>query len=392
MKKVVILGVGAVGNVIAKYLSKYPEISHITLADMDLEKAKETMKEISSNKVSIQEVDASNHDQLIQVLEGNDIVINATIAMFNLLIMDACLEKGVNYIDLVTNRAIIEEQLSRNDKFTKKGLLAILGMGISPGITNLFARKAADQLEQVESIIIRIGGGSGNVQYGNYPLCPAFSPRSYIEEWVEEPTLVYKNGEFKELPHFSGEEEWKFPDPISGAFKVYNCYHDEVDTISRVYSHFLKNPQNVEFKYALAERAKNALILLEQLGLTKGEPIEVGGKKVVPIEVVVKLLPDPKKDLTGKIKGTVFITVEVKGVKQGKPKTYIYYAMADHEEVFSKYQTNATSLLTGIAAAIPVVHMAKGLIDVKGVILPHCLNPGSILEEYGRVIRTGTLG
>ena len=162
MKNVVILGTGAVGNVIAKYLSKSPEISHIILADTDLKKLRETEEEISSDKFSIRKVDASNYEQVTQVLEGNDIVINATIPMFNLLIMDACLAKLVHYVDLVTNRAILEDQLSRNDKFKNKDLVAVLGMGVSPGISNLFARKAADQLDRVESIIFRVSG-SGNI-------------------------------------------------------------------------------------------------------------------------------------------------------------------------------------------------------------------------------------
>ena len=385
MKNVVILGTGAVGNVIAKYLSNSPEISHIILADTDLKKLRETEEEISSDKFSIREVDASNYEQVNQVLEGNDIVINATIPMFNLLIMDACLAKLVHYVDLVTNRAILEDQLSRNDKFKNKDLVAVLGMGVSPGISNLFARKAADQLDRVESIIFRVSG-SGNIQYADYPLCPGFSPRSYIEEWVEEPTLVYKNGEFKELPYFSGEEEWKFPDPI-GPLKVFNCYHDEVDTIPRAYSQYLKQPRNIEFKYALSERSKDALILLKQLGLTKGEPIEVGGKRVVPIEVVAALLPDPK-DLIGKAKGRGCITVEVQGEKGGKSASYIYYTTADNDEASSKYQTNFTAFLTGVATAILVKLMAKGL-DVKGVILPHCIDPEPILEEYGKVCMIG---
>jgi saccharopine dehydrogenase (NAD+, L-lysine-forming) len=205
---------------------------------------------------------------------------------------------------------------------------------------------------------------------------------------VEEPTLVYKNGAFKELPHFSGEEQWRFPDPI-GVLTIFNCYHDEVDTIPRAYPQVLKNPQNVEFKYALSERSKNALIFLKELGLTRSTPIEVGGQQVVPIEVVAKLLPDPQ-DLIGKAKGQGCIVVEVQGTKEGKRASRIYYTTADNDDAFSKYKTNFTALLTGLAPAILVECMAKGL-DNKGVLLPHCVDPGLILEEYGKVCQVGEL-
>lgn len=386
MYNIVIIGAGVVGTLIAKYLANSPEISHVVLADVDAKKLSEAEDEISSDKISTQKVDASSYEEVSQAIKDNDLVINAALPSFNLQIMDACLENKVHYVDLLTNRAVLDDQLKRNDEFKKKGLGAVLGMGVSPGITNLFARKAADQLDEVESIIIRVGG-SGTVAFKDLPLAPGFSPRSFIEEWVVEPALVYKNGEFIEVPHFSGEEDWEFPD--IGAVKIYYCYHDEVDAMPRAYPQVLKNPSNVEFKYAISQRAKNALIVLNEIGLTRGEPIEVSGKQVVPIEVVAKLLPDPK-ELIGKAQARGYVTVEVKGKKEGKETSYSYFATADNDEAFAKYRTDFTALLTGLSPAILVEFMAKGL-EIKGVITPECLDPDPILDKYGEICQVGEI-
>jgi saccharopine dehydrogenase (NAD+, L-lysine-forming) len=298
--------------------------------------------------------------------------------------MDAALESGASYLDLVTNRDIFQEQLDRDSEFRKSDLTAILGLGITPGISNLLAKKGANELDSVGSIYFRTygSGGAGDTEYKNFPFISMFSPKTFIQEWVEEPALVYRNNKFMELPHFSGEEEWELPKSL-GITTLYNCYHDEVETIPRN-ADLLKEPSTVEYKYALSQKAKNALLVLRQIGLTSEKPVEIMGKKVVPIDLVSRLLPDPH-DLVGKVKYSGCMSIEVNGTKKGKKTSYTYTIVIspeDHEQIYENYGTTSTGLMTGLPLAIGTELLLKREIDASGVKTPECLIPDSFLKKF----------
>jgi saccharopine dehydrogenase-like NADP-dependent oxidoreductase len=369
----VILGSGVVGRHATEFLAGSQWISNILLGDIFLEKAKRVASSLPSDKVSIQKINAGNFDQVLEVLKGKDLVINSALPEFNLTVMKAALECGAHYIDLVTSG--LNEQTSLCDEFKDANLLALLGFGVSPGLTNMLARKSADQLDRLYEIHLLIRGPGGG-KFRDYPFAPIFSPKTFLEEWLS-PALIYKNGEFKKLPPLSGEEVFRFPEPI-GLDNVYYAFHDEVETFPR---YIRKGLRTVDFKYNLGPEAKQALEALSQLGFAKKELV-VKGQKIEPIDVVAALLPDPKEVLEEMIESKKYwgcIVVETMGEKEGKETCYTYYILVGGDKL-------GTPPGTGTCTAIAAESLARGEIKVRGVVPPECLEPEPILsrifEEY----------
>jgi saccharopine dehydrogenase (NAD+, L-lysine-forming) len=366
--EILLLGSGVVGRYATEFLAESPWISNILLGDISLENAKRVVGSLLSDKVSIQKIDAGNYEEVLKALKGKDLVINAALPQFNLTVMKAALECGSHYIDLVTSG--FEEQFSLNGAFKDANLLALLGFGFAPGLSNLLAKKAADKLDRVYEIHLVIRSPDG-FTFKGYPFAPIFSPKTFLEEWLS-PALVYKNGEFKKLPPLSGEEMYRFPEPI-GLDTVYYAFHDEVETLPR---HIGKGIRNVDFKYNLGPEAKQALEALSRLGFAKKELV-VKGKKIEPIDVVAALLPKPSEVVEEMSKSKdhwVGLIVEVKGEKGGKETCYTHsYVVGMHELI--------TPPDTGTYTAIAAESLARGEIKMKGVVHPECLEPEPILSR-----------
>jgi saccharopine dehydrogenase (NAD+, L-lysine-forming) len=283
--------------------------------------------------------------------------------------MKQALKGGVNYIDLA---GYPSEQVKQYSAWKKAGLVAILGMGEDPGLSNVMARRGVDLLDSVSEIRIRDGETSTSEAY---PFVALFAPGVFLEEAVS-PARYFEDEEVKTTTAMYEREVYRFPDPI-GDVPVYGMDHEEVHTLPQ---YLPKKPRFVDFKLALTDDAASSIRLFQQLGLLDRNPLLVGKAKVTPLNVLLRLLPAPSQ-LAGKIKGNAGILVEIKGVRSGEERVHKFHATLSHEEAFAKYHSNATSYLTGTPTAVCVNLLGTGRIENRGVIVPELLNAAQFIEE-----------
>ncbi len=376
--KVMLLGVGAIGTVIAKHLAGHHAIETLTLSDMDTRRAEKLARELGGSKIRVERLDAADPDALARGLKGHNLVVNAVLPRFNGAIMDAAVAAGCHYLDLASGD---EDQFERDPAWKKAGLVALHGMGEDPGISNVFARWAANRLDQVEAIRVRDGEFSESAEY---PLTCLFSTETFIEEAVS-PARYFENGEWKELPAWSNREVYSFPEPV-GPQPLYSMSHEEVATLPRFIG---KGVRFVDFKLAVPDSMQKHLAFLDSIGMTSLDPVRVRGGEVTPIAVLSAVLPQPA-DLGGKIKGAAIILVEVDGSRNGKRTRHIVHAALTHDEAYERQKVTATAYLTGTGGAAGALAIVQGKVKQTGVVPPELLEPEPILgllEELGLRIR-----
>lgn len=371
--KAVIVGVGAVGSVIARHLAKSEEVEELILADKYYERAKRVASETGRRKVTPKRVNASNIEQVVKLIKNSDVLINATLPRFNIQLMKASLKAGTHYIDLASDDP--DQQLKFHEAFKKEGSTGIICMGEDPGLSNIFARYAADQLTKVESIKIR-DCESSIVKGMRSHLTPLFSKEVYFAELFEA-AYIYQNGKFKKLPPLSGYEEYEFPQPIN-RLPVYAVSHEEVFTIPK----YIKNVRYVDFKLFIPKDVVQILRVLKVIGLLSRKKVRVDGQEVSPAKVLYAVLPNPE-ELAGKVSGYAGIAVEVKGKKGRKHVKYTIYTLMSHEEAYEEFDTTATSYLTGTPPAVLAIMLGEEEIKARGVYPPEYLSPTPILQNLG---------
>jgi len=369
--KVLVVGLGAVGSVIAQVLLEGKAIESVTMADKNTAHALEIAK-LSPSKTRVVKIDANNKEELEGVIEGKDAVINAGHPRFNHQMMDLSLANGANYVDLAGNG--LSEQLAQDKAWKEAELLAVPGLGEDPGLSNICARYAADRLTTVEEIRVRDGEKSSSSKYEFMLL---FSPEVFFSEILDSPR-TFVDGKRVSSPPLSGKEVYEFPEPI-GAQPVYLVDHEEVMTLPEYIG---KGVNYVDFKLALADEFVATLHTLKKLGLLETNPIEIRGSKVAPIELLNSVIPTPVS-VSKTIKGNTGIVVEVRGKKGNMDVAYKLSTMASHEGSYKRLHENGTSFLTGVVPAVFVRMLADGKIKQKGVLPPECLDPLPILGELG---------
>jgi saccharopine dehydrogenase (NAD+, L-lysine-forming) len=370
--KILVVGTGAIGIVVASELAKNPEVEEVRLSDINLKRAEQLRDWLKSEKVSAHRVDASKSEDVVRVAEGVDVIVNTTLPRFNLTIMDAAFAAKANYVDLAMyDYSSFLKQLERNDEWKKAELTALLNAGSSPGITNVLAAHAADRFDRVDAIRIRIFDSVESKE-----IVSTWSPEVMWDDMATEP-VVYENGEFKRVPLFNGEETYNFPDPIGPQTVVWHV-HEEPATLPRFIGKGLKY---VDLKLGTPDMPIVKFVV--QLGLLGDEPVDVGGVKVAPRDLFFKLVPPTLsfEEVENKIKAGTLIdahecyVVEVEGEKAGEKMTYISYVLFPSLREVQKRLSGATheSYVTGISAATFTKMVCTGDITAKGVFLPECL-------------------
>ena len=371
--KVLVVGTGAIGIVIASELAKNPEVEEVRLADINLQRAERIRDWMKSDKVSTHCVDAGKLDDVVKVAEGVDVIVNATLPRFNLTIIDAALKAKANYVDLAMyDYSSYSKQLELDGEYKEAGLTALLNAGSAPGITNVLAANGADRLDRVDAIRIRIFDSVESKE-----IVSTWSPKVMWDDMATEP-VVYDNGESKRVPLFSGEEIYKFPEPI-GPQTVVAHVHEEPVSLPRFIGKGLKY---VDLKLGTPDMPTIKFVV--QLGLMNEKTVDVGGVKVVPRELFFKLIPPTLsfEEVENKIKAGTLIdahecyVVEVEGEKAGKKMTYIFSIPFPSLREVQEKLPGATheSYVTGVSAAVFTEMVCTGDIKAKGVFLPECLD------------------
>ncbi|UCE15630.1 MAG: saccharopine dehydrogenase NADP-binding domain-containing protein [Candidatus Bathyarchaeota archaeon] len=378
MKVLVVGGYGAQGSVICTYLARRPEVSEVVCAGRNLAKAKRLVERLKSDKVSPKKLDATKQDELTSAAKGMDLVVNATVPKYNLILMDAVLKGGAHYQDLASGPTdtpmdeFISQQIERSSKYEDAGLTALINTGSSPGVTNILARHAADKLDKVDEIKIRYTGLMETKEF-----ISIWSPETMWADMAEEPFL-YENGKLKRVPPFSGEEVYPFPEPF-GSQKLVHHHHEEVVTLSRFIGKGLKY---ADFK--MGDPDIYIAKAIWQIGLLSKKPVDVRGTKVVPREVFVSAIPPPlaMEEVQQKIKEGIlvdaseFAIVEVAGEKADETIRYTYEWPTLNIREANKIMPGVTqeSYCTGVPAAIFAWMLGRGDIKTTGVIAPECLD------------------
>ncbi len=377
MKVLVVGGYGAQGSVICTYLSRSPEISEIVCAGRNLAKAKRLVERLKSDKVSPKKLDATKQNELMSAAKGMDLVVNATVPKYNLIVMDAVLKGGACYQDLASGPTdtpmdkFVSQQIERSAKYEDAGLAALINTGSSPGVTNVLVRHAADRLDRVDEIKIRYTGLMETKEF-----ISIWSPETAWADMAEEPFL-YEDGKLKRVPPFSGEEVYTFPEPY-GPQKVVHHHHEEVVTLPKFIGKGLKY---VDFK--MGDPDIHIAKAIWQIGLLSKKPIDVRGRKVSPMDVFVSAIPPPlaMDEVEQKIKEGILVdasecgVVEIIGEKAGERIRYKYEWPTLSVREANKIISGVTqeSYCTGVPAAIFAWMLGRGEMKTPGVIAPECL-------------------
>jgi saccharopine dehydrogenase (NAD+, L-lysine-forming) len=393
--KLLIIGAGAVGSVIATVCAKDNTYDEIILADLKMGIAEDVKKRLGDNKkITPIALNANNVEEMKKAMKGVDMTVNATLPRFFLKIMRACLESGSSYLDMATDLAVFNEspgtvvnripldmQLDMDQAFKDQGIAGMLCWGADPGAVNVWARYAADQMDSIDTIQIR-DGDTATVE-GQSALVSFWSPDTLIEEVAFMNSLVWTKGRFERQAPLTRSEEWEFPQPV-GKQRVWQVDHEEIQTMGRFMG---KGVKEINFMLSLSDEFVTALKVLKSIGMVSPEPIDVKGVKVVPRDVITSLMPVPVDPaFQSKVKGHGCCSVKVVGMKSGRRIQHYLWNVMAHQECYKKYGGTATAVITGLPPAVAVIMRAKKEITMNGVYPPEVLEPLPIikrLEEFG---------
>ncbi len=392
--KVLLIGVGGVGEAIVKIAKPHPWVEQVVLADYNLSRAKEVQAKLGNEKrFPVEKVDAKHQEQIEALAKKYQVnlIMNACDPGFNIPIFEAAYKYGCNYMDMAMTLSephptdpfnqcgvkLGDYQFERDNLWREKGILALVGMGVEPGMADVFARYAQDHLfDEIDEIGIRDGA---NIEVRGYEFAPNFSIWTTIEECLNPPVIWEKDrGWFTTLP-FSEPEVFEFPDGI-GKVEVVNVEHEEVLLIPR----WVKG-KRVTFKYGLGDKFIGILKTLHILGLDNKEPIKVKDMMVAPRDVVVACLPDPAH-LGDQMYGKTCAGTWVKGHKDGKVRQVYLYQVADNGECMKEWECQAVVAQTAFNAVIGWDLLTHNIWSGAGVLGPEAFDPTPFMNkmaEYG---------
>ncbi len=368
MAKALIIGCGAVASVaIHKCVENYKVFDEIciasrTKAKCDALKAKLDGK--TSTKISTAQIDAKNVEALVNLINEikPDVVMHLALPYQNLAIMEACLRTKVNYLDTANYESedipqfSYKEQWALNDRFKEAGITALLGSGFDPGVTGVFTAYAMkhhfDNIETIDILDCNAG------DHG-YPFATNFNPEINIRE-VTDKGCYYENGKIIETESMEIKRVYNFPE--IGNKDMYLIHHEEMESL-------IKNVPNLKrfrFFMTFGESYIRHLRCLENVGMTSIEPIDFHGQKIIPLQFLQAVLPDPAS-LGARTKGKTNIGCIFHGTKDGKPKDYYVYNVCDHEECYKEVGSQAVAYTTGVPAMIGAMMLVTNQWNLKGV-------------------------
>ena len=382
MSKVVIIGAGGVGNVVAQKCAQLADVfTEIVIASRTVAKCEAIALDVMAKTgVAILTValDANNVAETIKFLklEKPELLINVALPYQDLALMDACLDAGVHYMDTANYEPPEEAkfeykwQWAYQDRFKKAGLTALLGSGFDPGVTNVFCAYAQKHLfDEIETIDIL----DANAGEHGYHFATNFNPEINIRE-ITANGRYWEEGEWKEVEPMSIHQVYDFP--VIGEQDAYLLYHEEMESLCQN----IKGLKRIRFWMTFSQKYLTHLKVLENVGMTSIEPINFKGQEVPPIEFLKAILPDPAS-LGPRTKGKTCIGCDIVGTKDGKKKRVFIYNSCDHQECFKEVSSQAISYTTGVPAMIGAQMILKGLWREPGVWNMEQCNPDPFMEE-----------
>jgi saccharopine dehydrogenase (NAD+, L-lysine-forming) len=382
MSKVLIIGAGGVSRVVVHKCAQRKDIfSAITLASRTKSKCDAIAAEITHIDIKTARVDADNVPELVALIkqEQPKLVINVALPYQDLTIMDACLETGVDYLDtanyepLDTAHFEYSWQWAYQERFKAKEIMALLGSGFDPGVTNVYTALAAKSyLDEIHELdIIDANAGS----HGQ-PFATNFNPEINIRE-VTAACRHWENGQWVETAALTTKRSFDFPEGI-GPMNIFRLYHEEMESIVK----HIPTIKKAQFWMTFSDNYLKHLEVLQNVGMTRIDEVEYNGQKIVPLQFLKAVLPDPGS-LGPLTKGKTCIGVIARGLKDGQRKQVYIYNICDHEQCYAEVNSQAISYTTGVPAVVGGIMMLTGKWHKPGVWNMEQFDPQPFLDEVG---------
>lgn len=382
MSKVLIIGAGGVSGVVVHKCAALPEVfSEIMLASRTKSKCDAIAAQLN-RPIHTAQVDADNVQELVELIKsfGPELVINVALPYQDLHIMDACLETGVSYLDTAnyepedTAKFEYKWQWEYHARFKEAGITALLGSGFDPGVTSVFCtyiqKHYLDEIHYIDIIDVNAG------DHG-YPFATNFNPEINIRE-VTAKGRFWENGEWIETAPLSVKRSFEVPENI-GTPNIYLMYHEELESLGK----HIPGLKRARFWMSFGDSYLKHLEVLGNVGMTRIDEVEFNGQKIIPLQFLKALLPDPSS-LGPRTKGKTWIGCQVTGVKDGVEKTVVVYNTCDHQECYAEVQSQAISYTTGV----PCMIGSKMLLEKKwtgaGVFNIEQMDPDPFMDDLNK--------
>jgi saccharopine dehydrogenase (NAD+, L-lysine forming) len=392
--RILMVGAGGVGSAAAKIAARREFFDSFVVTDYDQARAAQVVNELGDARFVSARVDASDAQDVVRLASEHRAthVFNAVDPRFVLPVFNGALAAGADYLDMAmslsaphparpyeeTGVKLGDDQFAVAQQWEQAGRLALVGIGVEPGLSDVFARYAADELfSEIDQLGVRDGA---NLEVDGYDFAPSFSIWTTIEECLNPP-VVYEKGRgwFTTAP-FSEPETFVFPEGI-GPVECVNVEHEEVLLMPR-----WVDARRVTFKYGLGEAFINVLQVLHKLGLDRTQKLSVGGVEVSPRDVVAACLPDPA-GLGDRMHGKTCAGTWVTGTgKDGRAREVYLYHVVDNAWSMAEYGSQAVVWQTAINPVVALELLAQGVWSGTGVLGPEALPPRPFLDklvEYG---------
>jgi len=379
MGRVLIIGAGGVGTVVAKKVAQNSDVfTDIMLASRTKSKCDKIASEIKNVRIQTAAVDADNVPELVALMREfkPELVINVALPYQDLHIMDACLEAGVNYLDTANYEPLDEAkfeyswQWAYQERFREAGLTAILGCGFDPGVTGVFTAYAAkhyfDEIHYLD--IVDCNGGDHHKAFATN-----FNPEINIRE-ITQKGRYYEDGQWKETEPQEIHKPLTYPN--IGVRESYLLYHEELESLVKNYPTI----KRARFWMTFGQEYLTHLRVMQNIGMTRIDPILYNGVEIVPIQFLKAVLPNPG-ELGENYTGETSIGCRIRGVKDGKEQTYYVWNNCSHQTAYEETGAQGVSYTTGVPAAIGALMFFRGLWRRPGVYNVEEFDPDPFMAE-----------
>jgi saccharopine dehydrogenase (NAD+, L-lysine forming) len=387
MSKVLVIGAGGVGHVVVHKMAQASHVfSDIMLASRTLSKCDaiaENVKQQFGKTVQTAKLDADNVAEIVSLIRSfqPQLVVNVALPYQDLTIMDACLETGVDYLDTANYEPKDEAkfeyswQWAYHERFKNAGITAVLGCGFDPGVTGIFTAYAKkhyfDEIHYLDIVDCNAG------DHGKY-FATNFNPEINIRE-ITQKGKYWENGKWIETEPLEIHKPIEYPN--IGARESYLLYHEELESLVKNFPEI----KRARFWMTFGERYITALTVLQEVGMTSIKPIVYQGMEIIPLQFLKALLPEPSS-LGENYKGETSIGCQIRGMKDGKERTYYVWNNCNHGDVYKEIKAQAVAYTTGVPATIGAMLMLQELWKKPGVFNVEQFNPDPFMEllpKYG---------
>ncbi|MDX3899660.1 MAG: saccharopine dehydrogenase family protein [Sphingobium sp.] len=385
MSKVLVIGAGGVGSVAVHKMAMNSDIfSHVTLASRRVGKCNDiaaSVKQRTGVIIDTAEVDADDIDATAALIARVQpkLVVNLALPYQDLSIMEACLKTGVDYLDTAnyeprdTPKFEYGWQWAYHERFKEAGLMALLGSGFDPGVTSVFASYIKKHLlDTIETLDILDCNGGDHGQH----FATNFNPEINIRE-VTAPSRHWENGQWVEGPALSHKQTFDF-DQV-GPKNMYLMYHEELESLAKFYPEI----KRIRFWMTFGDAYLKHLEVLQNVGMTRIDPVIYEGREIIPLQFLKAVLPEPSS-LGSTTKGKTNIGDIATGMKDGEQKTVYVLNICDHEEAFAETGNQAVSYTTGVPAMIGAAMMLTGAWRGEGVFNIEQFDPDPFMDMLNR--------